>query len=104
MQVPGATGLQIGGGIAGFASRYEAPSIKVYNERQKYHEWEFIYDVKNDKRLQQGVPAQGMQNPLGGKNPTTSGPNQSPNASPNQTPMQVPNPITSPIKPPTGRR
>jgi hypothetical protein len=51
MQVPGAPGLQIGGGIAGFASTAEAPSIKLYNERQKYNEWEFIYDVKKDKRL-----------------------------------------------------
>jgi type II secretory pathway pseudopilin PulG len=33
----------IGGGIAGIASTHTGPSIKVYKERQKYEEWEFIY-------------------------------------------------------------
>ena len=51
MSVPGVNGLQVGGGIAGFASTFEAPSIKVYNDRQKYNEWEFMYDMKKDKRL-----------------------------------------------------
>lgn len=112
MQVPGAPGLQIGGGIAGFASTYEAPAIKVYNERQKYNEWEFIYDVKNDKRLlgaaagQGGVGMPQNQNPLGGgplggplnnnNNNTGGGPN---------SPMRptIPNPIVNPTAP-GGRR
>ena len=51
MAVAGAPGLQIGGGIAGVASVFEGPSIKVYNEREKYQEWEFVYDMKKDKRL-----------------------------------------------------
>ena len=46
MAIPGAPGLQVGGGIAGFASKVEAPSIKIYTERQKYNEWEFVYDMK----------------------------------------------------------
>src|SRR5438034_3766535 len=42
---PGAGGgQQIGGGIAGVASTAERDSIKIYNERDKYNEWEFIYD------------------------------------------------------------
>jgi type II secretory pathway pseudopilin PulG len=32
-----------GGGIAGVASKHTGPSIKVYNDRQKYEEWEFVY-------------------------------------------------------------
>jgi hypothetical protein len=71
MGVQGAQGLQIGGGIAGFASKYEAPSIKVYNERQKYNEWEFVYDMKKDKRLlgqAAGMMPNQQQNPLGGSN------------------------------------
>ena len=48
----------------------EAPSIKVYNERQKYNEWEFIYDMKKDKRLVGAAAASGNgmpqnNNPVG---------------------------------------
>jgi hypothetical protein len=47
----------IGGGIAGVASTLELEGIKVYNERAKYNEWEFIYDIKNDRAraMAQGV-------------------------------------------------
>jgi hypothetical protein len=68
MGVQGAPGLQIGGGIAGVASVFEGPSIKVYNERQKYQEWEFVYDMKKDKRLLAAAGAVANQqnnNPLG---------------------------------------
>jgi len=93
--VPGAPGLQIGGGIAGFASTMEAPSIKVYNERQKYNEWEFIYDMKKDKRLVGAAAAAGNNgmpqnnNPLGGAPPTGSG----------TTPTNIPNPMMNPPNP-----
>lgn len=33
----------VGGGIAGVASTHTGASIKVYNERSKYEEWEFVY-------------------------------------------------------------
>jgi hypothetical protein len=94
MNVPGATGLQIGGGIAGFASTMEAPSIKVYNERQKYNEWEFIYDMKKDKRLVGAAAAGGNgmpqnNNPLGGTAPGGS-----------MTPNNIPNPMMNPANPP----
>jgi len=42
-------GLQIGGGIAGVASLVERPGIKIYNEKEKYNEWEFLYDLTKDK-------------------------------------------------------
>lgn len=92
-QVPGAPGLQIGGGIAGFASTMEAPSIKVYNDRQKYNEWEFIYDMRKDKRLTGAANAAAAgamnSNPLGGSAPTGTAPG-------GMSPQQIPNPLTNP--------
>ena len=51
---PGSTGMggtQVGGGIAGVASQYTGPAIKIYNERKKYNEWEFVYDQAKDHGL-----------------------------------------------------
>lgn len=44
-------GTQVGGGIAGVASESKGPAIKVYNERKKYNEWEFVYDQAKDRGL-----------------------------------------------------
>jgi hypothetical protein len=41
-------GTQIGGGLAGVASKAEEEGIKVYNERTVYNEWEFVYDIRKD--------------------------------------------------------
>lgn len=41
-------GMQIGGGLAGVASKAEEEGIKVYNERTAYNEWEFVYDIRKD--------------------------------------------------------
>ena len=43
----------VGGGIAGVASTFTGPSIKSYNTRTKFNEWEFVFQVQ-----QQGVPGQ----------------------------------------------
>jgi hypothetical protein len=46
----GAAGSQIGvGSIAGVASKVEKQSIKIYNDRDQYNEWEFIYDFSQDR-------------------------------------------------------
>jgi hypothetical protein len=37
----------VAGGIAGVASTFQGPSIKIYKERQKYNEWEFVFDLKS---------------------------------------------------------
>lgn len=79
--LPGAAasaGQIIGGGIAGVATKYEGDSIKIYKDRQKYDEWEFIYDIKEDlqKQMPGGQLPQG-QNPLGAK-PSTSSPSMTP--------------------------
>ncbi|HET8547772.1 MAG TPA: hypothetical protein VFL57_07210 [Bryobacteraceae bacterium] len=78
-------GQQIGGGIAGVASKLEADSIKVYNEREKYDEWEFIYDFSKDRRrggaIGQGQQGQGAR-PNQPNTPGTPGPQQPPPAKP----------------------
>ncbi len=54
IQQPGMAGMggtQVGGGIAGVASEYKGPTIKIYNERKKYNEWEFVYDQSKDRGL-----------------------------------------------------
>ncbi len=66
--VPGA-GVIRGPGIAGVASKFEAEGIKVINEKTKYNEWEFIYDVKKEMEKQGGgmqTTQQQNANPLGG--------------------------------------
>lgn len=61
----------IQGGIAGFASNFKGPSIKIYKERQKYQEWEFVYDIKDDPYLKQKQMPGGQG--LGGAGLGTSG-------------------------------
>jgi hypothetical protein len=38
-------------GIAGVASRVEQRGVKVYNEREFYNEWEFVYDYRQDAAM-----------------------------------------------------
>jgi hypothetical protein len=71
--LPGMGGTQVGGGIAGVASESTGPAIKVYNERKKYNEWEFVYDQSKDRGLAgvqrnggaPGTPAQSMASAIG---------------------------------------
>ena len=91
---PGSTGMggmQVGGGIAGVASEYTGPAIKIYNERKKYNEWEFVYDQAKDHGLagvqrnggNLGTSAQSMGSMPGqqpGQQPGTTGFGQSGNA------------------------
>jgi hypothetical protein len=56
-------GVQIGGGIAGVASTVERGGIKVYNDREKYNEWEFVYDFSKDVTSGAGNMAQQGQQP-----------------------------------------
>jgi hypothetical protein len=66
------------GGIAGVASNAEGEGIHVINEHSKYKEWEFVYDLKNDKNmtggLQQQIPGQQIPGLPGAQpNPTLPG-------------------------------
>jgi hypothetical protein len=76
----GAAGGMAGipGGIAGVASTKEANGIMVYNEKSKYNEWEFLYDMQKEQQkaagpvpdnsnpLQKDRPPQVPPNPMGG--------------------------------------
>jgi hypothetical protein len=66
-----------GGGIAGFASKFEGDSIKVYNDQTEYQKWEFVYDMSKDTMVtgpQQAIPqAPGPNTPGGFGNTSTSG-------------------------------
>jgi hypothetical protein len=65
------------GGLAGVASTFSGPSIKVYRERSKYNEWEFIFDMKQGLP---GQPANNQQQPQNGKqNPANPNQPNSPN-------------------------
>jgi type II secretory pathway pseudopilin PulG len=60
----GGSGQVQGGGIAGFASKYEGEGIKVYNEQTEIQKWEFVYDMSKDSMLTGGqqLPQLGQNN------------------------------------------
>jgi hypothetical protein len=49
-------------GIAGVASKFEGVGIKIYHERSKYKEWEFVFDPAAAGAANQPAPG---QNPAG---------------------------------------
>lgn len=55
-----AQGQSMGTGIAGVASMAEMTGIKIYKEREKYNEWEFLYDLAEDAGAR-GMAGQGNQ-------------------------------------------
>jgi hypothetical protein len=65
-----------GGGIAGFASKFEGDSIKVYNDQTEYQKWEFVYDMSKDTMVtgaQQAIPqAPGPNSTTGFGNTSTT--------------------------------
>jgi hypothetical protein len=73
---PSVAGLSGGnvGGIVGVASNAEGKGIHVINDHSKYKEWEFIYDIKNDKQALGGavLPQQQLPATPGLASPTTS--------------------------------
>ena len=97
----GAQGLATGG-IAGVASTFEGPSIKIYRERSKYNEWEFVYNpLANQPQPQTGT----ANNPLGQPGqPTAGSANPSPFGLPAQQPLGGANgngqPVGQPVSQP----
>jgi hypothetical protein len=63
--------------LAGVASNLEAESIKVYNDRTKYNEWEFLYDPRLDRAAmaaqQAGQQPPAQQTPGGPGGPGDGG-------------------------------
>jgi hypothetical protein len=67
------------GGIGGVASKLESESIKIYNDRSKYNEWEFIYDPRTELTTVVpggATPPAGMGTPVGPGVPTQPNPRQ----------------------------
>ena len=90
----------IGGGIAGVASKREQEGIKIYNQKKKYNEWEFVYDISKDKTRNGGAgqtaagaaPAgQGQQAGQLGAQPAAATP---PSTAPTSTTPTSPTPTT----------
>ena len=68
---PQAGAAAMGPGIVGVASKHEGLGIKIYAERNKYQEWEFVYDPKDEKVPNMAGNQQGQQpgGGLGGSQP-----------------------------------
>jgi hypothetical protein len=79
-QFPGAAqpmaGLQIAPGIAGVASTATRKGIKIYNDKQKYNEWEFIYDLTKDTAGTAGTTGIAGAGSLGQNQPGAQGQTQ----------------------------
>jgi hypothetical protein len=91
----GMGGVQ-GGGLAGFASKFEGEGIKIYNEQDEIQKWEFVYDMSKDPMVTGGQQNLNQQqtNPNGqpGATPTTPGTlGPTPPTAPPTTPI-TPNP------------
>lgn len=60
---PGGTGTLGGGAIVGVASTSKKETIREYNHKKKYNEWQFIYDPGTDRGGLITTPNQpGLQN------------------------------------------
>jgi len=81
----------IGGGIAGVASKREQEGIKIYKDKTKYNEWEFVYDISKDQsRTGAAAPGQQQQQPQqpGNAQPAQTNPQQTTPPSPPPSPPQ----------------
>jgi type II secretory pathway pseudopilin PulG len=60
------------GGVMGVASKSKDPSIRIYNGRTHYNEWQFVYTMQTQAPGQSG--ARGGQPQRGGQNQGPNGP------------------------------
>ena len=98
--IPGqANAAAMGPGIVGVATKHEGIGIKVYAERKKYQEWEFVYDPKDEKAPNMGGNQQQQpgnnNNPLGGSGNTGGNSSGSSPFGPQQPQQQQPSPFGS---------
>ncbi len=54
---------QIGGGIAGVASKITQDGIKIYKDQKTYNKWEFVYDITKDTSRVGGAAAPRSRRP-----------------------------------------
>jgi hypothetical protein len=57
----------VGAGLAGVASKREQEGIKTYNQRTKYNEWEFVYDISKDPTKNPNAGMAGAAGASGGQ-------------------------------------
>jgi hypothetical protein len=77
--------------LVGVASTLQAPSIKIYKTRQKYNEWEFVFEIKNAANSAAAQPVNPLQPNMGqsGSGPSSSNPSSSsPSSSGQPNPSQ----------------
>jgi hypothetical protein len=72
----------IGAGLAGVASKREQEGIKTYNERTKYNEWEFVYDISKDPTKNPNANMAGAAGASGGQGKSGSNSSTTPSSSP----------------------
>jgi hypothetical protein len=84
----------IGGGIAGVASKLEQKGIKLYKDKKKYNEWEFVYDITKDPTRSAVAPT-----PAANANGAAA-PGAATSATPGTTPTTTPTTATPPPPPP----
>ena len=85
----GGSGLTFGGGpIVGVASTSKKESIREFNKKKQYDQWQFIYDPSSDRGGLLNTPA---QPPLQGTGMTGQQTGVSPGTNPGANP-QMPNP------------
>ncbi len=92
------------GGLVGVASTFKGASIKVYKDRQKYEEWEFLFDMSSLTQpgqmpgLGQGTPQAGQPGqpgqPANGTSGTANGSSLFPGMFPPTTPTTPATPTT----------
>jgi hypothetical protein len=89
----------IGAGLAGVASKREQEGIKTYNQRTKYNEWEFVYDISKDPAKNPNANMPGAAGAAGGSGGQGRG--GANNNTAGQS-MFGQSPATPPPPPPTG--
>jgi hypothetical protein len=72
----------IGAGLAGVASKREQEGIKTYNQRKKYNEWEFVYDISKDPSKNPNANMAGAAGGSGGQGKSGSSGGNTPASSP----------------------
>ena len=98
----GGAAAQISPGVAGVASESTKTAVMIYNEKEKYNEWEFIAPrVQATQQQGAGDQQQGGNRAQQGNN-NRQGPPLGNSQNPLGNPFSNPNPVTGPTQGPLG--